>query len=170
MNQYERFKRGKSSRTAIFLLSLGLYLFLRRQLWSYTSNMSPISILEGWQWSPILAVLESPDSRKWRRRGWWDLLAFGGAIDGGGCNTILVPLGHIKATKGGWRAPKYVVVVIGEEEAWDWTEPMGGMVSGSASGFAREWMVARGGKLILGFGVRDNAYIVTTDLAKGNWA
>jgi hypothetical protein len=25
----------------------------------------------------------------------------------------------IKAQKGGWRAPKYVDVVIGEEEAWD---------------------------------------------------
>jgi hypothetical protein len=31
-------------------------------------------------------------------------------------------------------------------------------------------MAARGGKLLLGFGVRDNAYIVTTDVAKGNWA
>jgi len=46
----------------------------------------------------------------------------------------------------------------------------GGMVYGSATGFKREWMVVRGRKLILGFGVRDNAYIVTTDVAKGNWA
>jgi hypothetical protein len=42
--------------------------------------------------------------------------------------------------------------------------------SGSGSDFEREWMAARGGKLILGFGVRDTAYIVTTDVAKGNWA
>ena len=46
----------------------------------------------------------------------------------------------------------------------------GGMVYGSATGFERDWMVVRGRKLILGFGVRDNAYIVTTDVAKGNWA
>lgn len=31
-------------------------------------------------------------------------------------------------------------------------------------------MAARGGNLILGFGVREDAYIVTTDVAKGNWA
>jgi len=43
----------------------------------------------------------------------------------------------------------------------------GRMVYGSATGFEREWMAARGRKLILGFGVRDNAYIVTTDVAIG---
>jgi len=46
----------------------------------------------------------------------------------------------------------------------------GGMVYGSATGLKREWMAAREGKLILGFGVRDDAYIVSTDVAKGNWA
>lgn len=32
------------------------------------------------------------------------------------------------------------------------------------------WMAARGGNLVLGFGVRDDAYIVTTDVAKAYWA
>ena len=116
----ERFKRGKSSITAIFLLEFRFVpLSSSTTMKLYFQYVTNINFLKDGN-GPQYLQCQSHLIRGSGGGGADEIyLLLGLPLMVAAATQYLFHQGRSKQKKGGWRAPKYVVVVIREEEAWD---------------------------------------------------